>query len=332
MAKKKRDRPVGNVKKGKLLADQADALTDYAAKAYIAADDLRIKTKPVKQFPLDEDERETLAEIPALPAKLKKKLAKKDVAFTIVDLASMVMAISESFVDAEAKEQLALLLISKKLIGCLQANIVMPDLPAKAKKASPSDTVYQFKITLLESHPPIWRRIQVKDCTLDNLHECIQTSMGWTNSHLHHFKIGEQQYGDPMLMEEDFEEFGYRDSTTTMLSDILPKNGKRLLFQYEYDFGDSWHHEVVFEGVVRAESKAKYPLCLEGERACPPEDVGGVRGYADFLNAIQDKSHEEREAMFEWVSGWFDPEEFDPVTATKSMKKGLPDWRSESWI
>ena len=73
--------------------------------------------------------------------------------------------------------------------------------------------------------------------------------------------------------------------------------------------------------------KAKYPLCLEGARACPPEDVGGISGYADFLEAIQDKTHEEREAMFEWVSGWFDPEEFDAETATKGMKKGLPDWR-----
>jgi hypothetical protein len=200
----------------------------------------------------------------------------------------------------------------------------------EAKKTT--GTVYQFKITLLGAKPLIWRRIQVKDCTLDKLHERIQTSMGWTNSHLHRFKIGEQRYADPLLMEEDFEEGGYEDSTTAKLSDIIQKAGKRFQFEYEYDFGDGWKHETLFEGCPKAEADRQYPICLEGERACPPEDVGGVQGYDAFLQAIQDKSHEEREAMFEWVDGWFDPEEFDPVTSTKSMKKGLPDWRKEEAI
>ena len=198
----------------------------------------------------------------------------------------------------------------------------------RKRRPTKSDLLYQFKITLLKTQPPIWRRIQVMDCTLDKLHEHIQTSMGWTNSHLNQFRIREQQYADPMLMEEDFEEFGYQDSTSTMLSDILPETGKQFRFQYEYDFGDSWDHEVLFEGCPKAEADRQYPLCLEGERACPPEDCGGVGGYAEFLEAIRDKNHEEREAMFEWVSGWFDPEEFDPVTATKSMKKGLPNCRN----
>jgi hypothetical protein len=200
-------------------------------------------------------------------------------------------------------------------------------LPTKARKPKPTDTVYQFKITLLGPKPLIWRRIQVRDCTLDKLHEHIQTSMGWTNSHLHQFKIGEQLYGNPMLMEENFEEMDFQDSTTTMLSDLVPKTGRRLRFTYEYDFGDTWKHEVLFEGCPKAEAGRQYPICLEGERACPPEDVGGVWGYAEFLKTIHDKHHEEREEMLEWDGGWFDPEEFDPVTATKSMKKGLPDWR-----
>jgi hypothetical protein len=203
-----------------------------------------------------------------------------------------------------------------------------PKPAAKAREPKPTDSVFQFKITLLGVKPSIWRRIQIKDCTLDKLHEHIQTVMGWTNSHLHDFKIGEQLYGDPLLLEENMEGMDYQDSTTMKLSDILPKTGKRFRFVYEYDFGDSWEHEVVFEGCPKAEAGRQYPVCLEGERACPPEDVGGIGGYAEFLQAIRDKTHEEREAMFEWVSGWFDPEEFDPVTATKSMKKGLPDWRS----
>ena len=199
---------------------------------------------------------------------------------------------------------------------------------AQSHRLPVADTVYQFKITLQESHPPIWRRIAVQDCTLDKLHEHIQTAMGWTNSHLHHFRINDQLYGDPMLMQETFEEMEYKDSTTTKISDLMPKTGKRFRFQYEYDFGDSWEHEVLFEGVVRAESKVKYPLCLEGARACPPEDVGGVWGYADFVEAIQNPDHEEHEGMLEWVGGRFDPEAFDPAKATKAMRKGLPDWMS----
>jgi hypothetical protein len=190
------------------------------------------------------------------------------------------------------------------------------------------ERVYQFKITLLESQPPIWRRIQVRDCTLDKLHEHIQTAMGWTNSHLHHFKVKDQLYGDPMLLQENFEDMEYEDSTTTTISDILPKTSRRFRLEYEYDFGDSWHHEVLFEGVVRADPKARYPLCLEGERACPPEDCGGVWGYAEFVEAIQNPDHERYEELLEWVGGRFDPEEFDPAKATKAMRKGLPDWRS----
>ncbi len=198
----------------------------------------------------------------------------------------------------------------------------------KATKPKPKDVVYQFKITLLRTQPPIWRRIQVRECSLDKLHEHIQTAMGWTNSHLHHFKFGKQLYGDPMLWTETFVEFGYRDSTTTMLADVMPKTNRRLPFIYEYDMGDCWEHGVEFEGRVAVEAGRKYPMCVEGERACPPEDVGGVWGYADFLAAIGDKKHERHRELLEWIGGRFDPEEFDPNAATKFMTRGLPDWRS----
>jgi hypothetical protein len=191
--------------------------------------------------------------------------------------------------------------------------------------------VFQFKITLLGVKPPIWRRILVPDCTLDKLHEHIQTSMGWTNSHLHQYNIKGERFGDPELLDDGFEDFECVDSTKTILSDILPKTGKRFSFRYEYDFGDGWEHEVVFEGCPAVDPKTKYPLCMEGERACPPEDCGGVYGYGDFLEAISNKKHDDHKSMLEWVGGWFDPEEFDAATATKAMKKGLPDWRKEAW-
>lgn len=189
-----------------------------------------------------------------------------------------------------------------------------------------SERLYQFKITLLESQPPIWRRIQVKDSSLDKLHERIQTAMGWTNSHLHQFEIDGDRWGDPELLDDGFEDFECVDSTVTKISEIIPKDGKRFQFLYEYDFGDGWEHEVLFEGCLRSEKGGRYPLCIEGERNCPPEDVGGVWGYAEFLEAIANPKHEEHDRMLEWA-GEFDPEEFDAASTTKAMRRGLPDWR-----
>jgi len=195
-----------------------------------------------------------------------------------------------------------------------------------------SERLYQFKITLKEIEPPIWRRIQTRDCTLDKLHERIQTSMGWTNSHLHQFKINGILYGDPQLLCEGFEDDPeIVDSLETRLNSVVPEDGKRFRFEYEYDFGDCWTHEIQFEGCLRAEKGTRYPLCVEGERACPPEDVGGVRGYSEYLEAIADPEHERHDEFIQW-SGPFDPEAFNATKVTKKMRRGLPNWRKEEWI
>jgi len=189
-----------------------------------------------------------------------------------------------------------------------------------------SERIYQIRINLKDIEPEIWRRIQVRDCTLDRLHEHIQIAMGWTNSHSHQFEIDGERYGDPELMDDGFDDFDCEDSTVTKLSEILPKDGKRFQFSYEYDFGDSWVHDVLFEGCLKATEGQRYPLCLEGSRNCPPEDVGGPWGYADFLTALSDPKHEDHKQFLEW-SGNFDPECFYPAKATKRMKRGRPDWR-----
>jgi hypothetical protein len=283
-----------------------------------------------QQFPvrLTQAQRKVVADLaPELAARLKlDERNQRTIPFTLPEL--------------EAIKEKAGNLIRQASTGMVRNSLRhVTDLAAQALDRSrglsaipAAERLYQFQITLHDTQPPIWRRIQVKDCTLDKLHDHLQTAMGWTNSHLHHFKIGEQQYGDPMLLEESFAEMNYEDSTSTKLSQILPKTGQRFRFEYEYDFGDSWEHEVLFEGCVRAERGQGYPLCLEGARACPPEDVGSTWGYRGFLEALADPDHEEHEEYLRWVGGRFDPEAFDPLKATKQMKRGLPDWRSERWM
>jgi len=151
--------------------------------------------------------------------------------------------------------------------------------------------------------------------------------MGWTNSHLHQFRINGERHGDPDLLDDSYRDVECVDSTQAMLSDIVPRDGKRFAFKYEYDFGDGWEHEVLFEGYPVREKRKRYPLCLEGERACPPEDVGGIWGYENFLAAITNPEHEEHESFIEWWGSSSFPDAFDPKIATREMREGLLDWQ-----
>jgi hypothetical protein len=175
-----------------------------------------------------------------------------------------------------------------------------------AKKRNTPTAVYQLKITLKGSRPPIWRRVLVADdTTLAKLNHIIQIAMGWTNSHLHDFTIQGQRYSEPS--PDDWEPV--KDERRYKLSQLV--TGAKFKFVYQYDFGDSWDHEILVEKILPPEPGAHYPVCATGKRACPPEDAGGVWGYATFLEAINDPSHEEHEMYLEWIGGGFDPEAFN---------------------
>jgi hypothetical protein len=192
--------------------------------------------------------------------------------------------------------------------------------------ATPSRRLFQFKITLRDTDPAIWRRIQVFDDTLDKLHEHIQLAMGWTNSHLHEFMIEGRRCGDPELLDDDVEPFVGLDSTQTPISAALPAEGAPFTFVYHYDFGDSWLHDMLWEGCPSPQPGVVYPQCLEGERACPPEDVGGPEGFRHYLETISNPNHEEYQAMLDWREP-YNPNAFTTRLATHLMQEGSPNWR-----
>ncbi len=172
------------------------------------------------------------------------------------------------------------------------------------------DLLYQFKIELLGVEPPIWRRIQVPgNYTFWDLHVAIQDAMGWLDYHLHAFQIVGSSIviGTPVEEEDDL---GIKPGWEFEIQDFFSHASP--LAVYEYDFGDSWHHEVRFEEVCSVEKDVVYPRCVDGARRCPPEDCGGTYGYEDFLTAIADPSDPEHDSLLEWIGGSFDPEEFNP--------------------
>jgi hypothetical protein len=178
-----------------------------------------------------------------------------------------------------------------------------------ATKRAPRGDIYQVKVTLKNSKPPIWRRIEVPgDVRLDKLHRILQAVMGWEDYHLHQFIVGGEFYGEP---HPDYEMWGpeMRDETRVSLRQIAPHEESR--FVYEYDFGDGWEHTLLVEKILPPEPGVDYPRCVKGKRACPPEDVGGIWGYYGFLETIADADDPEHDDLLEWAGGEFDPEHFD---------------------
>lgn len=174
------------------------------------------------------------------------------------------------------------------------------------------EKVYQFKISLKGAEPPIWRRIQVPGTyTFWDLHVAIQNAMGWMNYHLHEFDIKDPISGENVkigLPNEDYPEDFIPDWELN-ISDFFSE--KNPVAYYIYDFGDGWIHIIVLEAILERVEGINYPGCIDGKRACPPEDCGGIGGYAEFLKAIQNPKHKRHKEMMEWIGRKFAPEHFD---------------------
>jgi Plasmid pRiA4b ORF-3-like protein len=175
-------------------------------------------------------------------------------------------------------------------------------------------TVHVLKITLRDVKPPVWRRLVVgSDTRLPKFARMLESTMGWGGYHLHLFDVGGVLFGP------DDEDFDYTiDERHATVQHLLPKVKSKL--RWDYDFGDGWEHDVVVEAIDPAEEGARYPVCLDGKRACPPEDCGGPHGYANLLSVLADADHPEHAAAAAWVPDGFDPKKFDLAATNRRLR------------
>ena len=175
--------------------------------------------------------------------------------------------------------------------------------------------IYRIKVTLRHIAPPVWRRIEIPaDIKLGKLHDVLQMAMGWTDSHLHGFRAGRDSYGVP---DPNFP--GDFNNERNVRLNQIANEGDTII--YDYDFGDSWEHDLKIEKTLPPEPGAHYPRCLKGSRACPPEDCGGPWGYQNLLDALKDPKHENHEEMLEWFGDEIDSEAFDLDEVNQVLKR-----------
>jgi hypothetical protein len=269
---------------------------------------------------LTDKQRESLIQCTELSKGLKSKIQEahsgiQTLGFTRCELDELATEVDLTLAEARTPHKQRLAAVFDKLDAILETLELGDSDQPDRRLLERTDTIYQLKVTLNGSNPPVWRRVKVPDLTLGELHDVLQVVMGWQDSHMHQFVVGGRYYGrsDPGdHMEAD-------DEDGVLLSHIL--TGKRPRIVYEYDFGDNWQHDVILETTVEPKPGIKYPLCLEGERACPPEDCGGVWGYADFLEAIGDPKHPEHREMKAWIGGKFDPDRFSVDQVNRELRR-----------
>ncbi len=184
---------------------------------------------------------------------------------------------------------------------------------AQKSPRTAAPTIFELRIELQNIAPKVWRRVAVPhQLSLGQLHEIIQSVMPWDNSHMHTFADGEQQqYADP---SQDLD--GAEDEWTVKLRDVPSEDSPRLL--YIYDFGDEWRHLITLLKAGPGDANTRYPICLAGKSAAPPEDCGGPPGYANMLEALADATRQDHSHYLEWIGSW-DPETFDLESANKRL-------------
>ena len=176
-------------------------------------------------------------------------------------------------------------------------------------------TVYEMKVRIKGARPAIWRRFQVSgNITFYKLHRVLQEVIGWSDYHLYEFRVGKLLLGEP---DPDYSH-ETKSARRVRLREIIIREMAK--FTYIYDFGDYWEHEITVERIISSNEELRHPVCIEGKRACPPEDCGGIWGYSDLLRIIRNPAHEEYKEMMEWLGGEFDPKRFDIDEVNRRLK------------
>jgi hypothetical protein len=174
-----------------------------------------------------------------------------------------------------------------------------------------------LRVELQDVVPLVWRRVLVPNhWTLASLHHYLQWVMGWTDSHAHEFAVDTGMVAPAWWIHEvglDADIGNYRDERRVSVAAVVSELGARGEFEYRYDMGDGWKHRILIESLPPTWLSEDLPLpaCSAGENACPPEDVGGPHGYAQFLEILGDRNHEQHDDMIRWIGGVFDPNGFD---------------------
>jgi hypothetical protein len=196
---------------------------------------------------------------------------------------------------------------SQAAIDLARTALLTPEQPPAPRRATAPVAALELEITVRDVEPRVWRRIVVPaSISLRALHDVLQVTMGWENSHLYLFAIGDTDYGDV----EDMDELG---DVHTKLADLVAPGDT---FRYDYDFGDGWEHDV---RVLRT-TTADGAHCLDGAGACPPEDCGGPGGYEHLLEVLADPAHPEHDELVEWIGRPVDPEAFDPEAVDAALR------------
>jgi hypothetical protein len=197
----------------------------------------------------------------------------------------------------------------------------------------PGTAIIQAKVTLEDIAPPIWRQLLLPPTlNLAELHHVLQAAFGWLDCHLHQFVIGGLCYGAPELLEQDVaceHDPQVFEATLIRLRDFEWTYTRPIQFLYVYDFGDDWRHRVTLETLIAPDSTRPYPACIAGARAHPPEDVGGVSGYAEFLHAWRNPDHQDPRDMRRWAGRSFDPERFDLAKTDKAVRSAVRKARKD---
>jgi len=175
--------------------------------------------------------------------------------------------------------------------------------------------IFDMRIAIVDYRPEIWRRVLVPGSVrLHKLHLIFQDVMGWTNSHLHAFRMDGALYGMHFEDHPDDE----LDETKFAIADVVGLGDR---FIYEYDFGDSWDHEVVVEHVSNVRPVLKFAVCLDGANACPPEDCGGTGGYEELVEVLADPTHKDYKHYSRWAGRDFDPTRFDLAQVNAALQR-----------